>query len=406
MPEVIDTPSSMVPGARSSNPSLTPFRVEVPQGRLDWIANRVAAYPWPEPGAPGWTEGWEYGVSLSELKALCGHWLDRYDWRAWEAKLNAAPQYMAKVPGGDLHCYIEEGSGPAPAPLLLLHGWPGSVFEFLHLIEPLAHPERFGGSVEDAFTVIVPSLPGYGFSACPERPIGPREVARRMDVFMREVLGFDGYLVQGGDWGALIGAWMGYEAPGCRGLHLNLMGWDAPGQTFDSEEEQAYAVHRAATADDGLGYAHEQRTRPQTLSVAMRDSPVGVCAWILEKFHGWSDIREGFDHVYSADQLLTNIMLYLASDSFNSAAWLYKGRDVERFGDAAPPGARIEVPTAVANFPKEFIPWPPRSFVERSVNVVRWTDFEAGGHFPALERPDDLMGDIRAFARRLRGQAG
>jgi len=386
-----------------SNETLEPFRVSVPQARLDWIAARVAAYPWPAADEAGWAQDWEFGVSLLALKDLCGYWLDTYDWRAWEARLNAWPQFMAKVPGGpDIHCYVERGSGPSPVPLLLLHGWPGSVFEFLHLIEPLAHPERFGGRAEDGFTVIVPSLPGYGFSPCPARPIGPRGMARRMTALMR-ALGFDRYLIQGGDWGALVGSWMAYEGGGCDGLHLNLMGWEASGFPFETDDELAYAARRAAIADDGLGYAHQQRTRPQTLSVAMRDSPVGTCAWILEKFHGWSDTRRGFEAVYTHDQLLTNIMIYLVTDSFSSAAWAYKGRELERTGEPPPAGARLTVPTAIANFPREFIPFPPRSYVERLINVVRWTDFAEGGHFPALERPDDLRRDIQAFARQLRG---
>ena len=252
--------------------------------------------------------------------------------------------------------------------------------------------------------MVVPSLPGYGFSPAPARAVGPRQIARWLDQLMVEAFGDAKYLVQGGDWGALIACWLNYDGGGCAGVHINLMGWDASGAEPETDEERAYAARVASIMDDGLGYAHQQRTRPQTLSFAMHDSPVGTAAWILEKFYGWSDRTQGFDKTFTRDQLLTNIMLYVATDSFLGAALLYRGLQLERaVGYGLPAGPhRLQRPVAVANFPEEFLPWPPRSFVERTMNVVRWTDFDRGGHFPALECPTPFRIDLQACVRHFK----
>ena len=379
-----------------------PFRVDVPQAAINAIAEKVHDYDWHEmPNGPGLEESWAYGANLGYMKELCRYWLENYDWRTWEAELNRFPQFTATIDGIDIHFYREDGSGPAPTPLILSHGWPGSVFEFLHIIEKLAHPERFGADAKDAFTVIVPSLPGYGFSGKPKRPIGPRTIARMFDTLMTDVVHLPDYIAQGGDWGSAISGWMGYEGKGCRAVHLNMMGWRTPGDAPQSEEEREHAARAAQLFDAEGAYFREQSTKPQTLSYAMMDSPVGTCAWIVEKFYGWSDIRVGFEDVYSKDQLLTNVMIYLVTRSFNTATWLYRGLFEDQTGAAVPPGARIEKPVAIARFPVDLIPFPPRSQVERNMNVVRWMEFNEGGHFAALERPEELVADIRAFAREL-----
>jgi microsomal epoxide hydrolase len=383
-----------------------PFRIEVPEPTIESIRAKVRAYEWHEmPRGAGLEGTWAYGANLDFMRDLCAYWVDGYDWRKWEAELNRFPQFRAHVEDVHIHFYKEVGSGESPRPLVLSHGWPGSVFEFLHIIEPLAHPERFGGEEKDAFTVIVPSLPGYGFSGKPTRPVSPRTIARLFDALMTDVLGLPGYIAQGGDWGSAISGWLGYDGKGCRAVHLNMMGWLSPGVGPETDEERRHAEAARQLFDAEGAYFREQSTKPQTLSYAMMDSPVGACAWIVEKFYGWSDIRKGFDKVYSKDQLLTNVMIYLVTRSFNTATWLYRGLFEDLSGAPVPPKSRIEKPVGIAKFPIDLIPFPPRSQVERNLNVVRWTEFAEGGHFAALERPTDLIEDIRAFARALPGSA-
>jgi pimeloyl-ACP methyl ester carboxylesterase len=383
-------------------PQTSPFRVAVPDATLEAIRTKVRGYEWHEaPRGAGLEASWAYGANLDFMKSLCAYWADGYDWRKWEAELNRFPQFVARVEELDIHFYREPGSGPSPRPLILSHGWPGSVFEFLHVIDKLAHPERFGGDAKDAFTVVVPSLPGYGWSGKPARPIGPRTVARHFDALMTDVLALPDYIAQGGDWGSAISGWMAYEGKGCRAAHLNMFGWRSPGVHPETPEEKDYAARAMQLFEMEGAYFREHTTKPQTLSYAMMDSPVGACAWIAEKFHGWSDTRKGFETVYSKDQLLTNVMIYLVTRTFNTATWLYRGLAEDLSDTPVPSGARIEKPVGIAAFPIDLIPFPPRSLVQRHVNVTHWTDFAEGGHFAALERPDDLVADIRAFARSL-----
>lgn len=382
--------------------AVRPFKIEVPEATIRAIREKVRNYDWHEmPRGDGLDGTWAYGANLEFMKALCAYWAGHYDWREWEGALNRFPQFKVDVGAHEVHFYKEIGSGAQPKPLILSHGWPGSVFEFLHIIEPLAHPERFGGDEKDAFTVVVPSLPGYGWSGKPSRPIGPRTTAQIFDELMTKALNLPDYIAQGGDWGSSISAWMGYEGKGCRAVHMNMLGWLSPGVHPESEEEKQHAARAAQLFELEGAYFREQTTKPQTLSFGMMDSPVGACAWIVEKFHGWSDTRRGFENVYSKDQLLTNVMVYLVTRTFNTATWMYRGRVEEQAGPPVPKGARIEKPVGIAAFPVDLIPFPPRSQVERSLNVVHWTDFKEGGHFAALERPDDLVADIRAFARKV-----
>jgi pimeloyl-ACP methyl ester carboxylesterase len=377
-----------------------PFRVAVADETLERIRAKVAGYVWHEMPVDG---GWAYGTNLYYMKELCGYWLEKFDWRAQEAALNRFPQFTAAVDGVDIHFIHEKGSGPAPMPLIISHGWPGSVMEVLNIIEPLAHPERFGGSADDAFDVIAPSLPGFGFSGKPARPLGPRRMAGMFANLMSDVLGYDGYLAQGGDWGGAISSWLGFEhAPACRAIHINIMTMrDAGGPR--GPEEEAWAAEFAREQESEDGYRTQQATKPQTLSYAMMDSPVGVAAWIIEKFNSWSDTDgDDIESVYTKDLLLTNIMIYLVTRTFNTASWIYYGRREEGGRVMSPEGKRVEVPTAAALFPAEFLSWPPRSYVERVYNVTRWTEMPRGGHFAALEQPQLLIDDIRDFARTLR----
>ena len=216
------------------------------------------------------------------------------------------------------------------------------MLEFLDIIEPLAHPERFGGDAKDGFTVVVPSLPGYGFSGKPLGPISPRTIARLFNTLMVDVLDLPGYIAQGGDWGSSISGWLGYDGKGCRAVHMNMMGWLSPGVVPETDEERRFAETSRQLFDAEGAYFREQSTKPQTLSYAMMDSPVGACAWIVEKFHGWSDLRRGFENIYTRDQLLTNVMVYLVTRSFNTATWLYRGLFEDFSGAPVPPKSRVE----------------------------------------------------------------
>jgi len=379
--------------------SVQPFQIVIPDETLERIRTKVADYPWQEMPP---LSGWAYGANLDYMKELCAYWLDEFDWRAQEAEINRFSHFTALVEGLDIHFIHEKGSGPTPRPLLISHGWPGSVVEFRNVIEPLAHPERFGGSESDAFDVIAPSLPGFGFSGKPERPMGPRSMARLFAGLMTDVLGYDSYIAQGGDWGGAITSWLGYEhAPACCGIHLNIMTMRHPDGPQGAEEE-AWATRFVKEQELEDGYRTQQATKPQTLSYAMMDSPVGIAAWIIEKMNSWSDTKgDDIESVHTKDELLTNIMVYLVTGTFSTASWIYYGRREEGGRLLSPEGRRVEVPTACALFPAELLSWPPRNYVERVYNVTHWTEMPRGGHFAAMEQPELLINDIRTFARTL-----
>ncbi len=375
------------------------FSIDFQQSELDALRAKVAAFPWHEMPDDG---GWDYGTNLDYMQELAAYWVDEFDWREQEAAINRFPQFKANVDGVDLHFILEIGSGPAPTPLIISHGWPGTVVEFMQIIEPLAHPERFGGKVEDAFTIVAPSLPGFAFSGRPPRPWGPRKMADVFDSLMTGVLGYDSYIAQGGDWGGAIASWLGFEHPACSAIHINILTMRHPDGP-QGEAEQAWAERFAREQESEEGYRTQQATKPQTLSYAMMDSPVGLAAWIIEKFNSWSDTDgDDIESAHSKDDLLTNITIYVLTRSFNSASWIYYGRREEGGRILSPEGKRVEVPTGCALFPKELLAWPPRSYVERIYNVQHWTEMPRGGHFAAMEEPQLLIDDIRAFARSIR----
>ncbi len=384
--------------------SIRPFHVAVADDTLEHIRQRVAGFPWHEMPDDG---GWDYGANLDYMKELCAYWVEEFDWRQQEAALNRFSHFIAPIDGIDIHFIHEKGSradgGPAPMPLIISHGWPGSVVEFMNFIEPLAHPERFGGNIEDAFDVIAPSLPGFGFSGRPPRPWGPRAMARVFNSLMTDALGYDSYLAQGGDWGGAISSWLGFDhAPACQAIHINILTMRTP-DAPQTAEEIAWAERFEREQEMENGYRVLQATRPQSLSYAMMDSPVGIAAWLVEKFNSWSDTEgDDIESAHTKDELLTNIMVYIVTRTFNSASWIYYGRREEGGRVLSPEGKRVEVPTACALFPAELLAWPPRSYVERLYNVQRWTVMPRGGHFAAMEEPDLMLADIRAFARTLR----
>jgi len=379
---------------------IKPFKINISEETLENIYDKVKKYPWHE--MPD-DSGWQYGTNLNYMKEISKYWVSKFDWKKNETEINKFSNFKTKIDNIDLHFIREKGSGKNSMPLLLCHGWPGSFVEFIKIIEKLAHPERFGGKVEDSFDVIVPSLPGFGFSSRPSRPIGPRKMASIFNDLMIKKLGYKKYLSQGGDFGGAISTWLGYDFPNtCKAIHINIMIVRHPdGPQTQEEKNWDEKFEKDQLIENG--YRTQQATKPQTLSYAMMDSPVGVAAWIIEKMNGWSDIKNNdIESIYSKDTLLVNIMIYLITKTFNTASWIYYGRREEGGRFLPKDGHRVEVPTAAALFPKEYLEWPPKSYVERIYNVQRWTKMPRGGHFAALEQPDLLVKDIVLFAKTVR----
>jgi pimeloyl-ACP methyl ester carboxylesterase len=345
------------------------------------------------------------------MREFCDYWVKDFDWRAQEAAINRFPQLMARVGEEDIHLLNERGSGPRDAALVLTHGWPGSILEFLGIIERLAHPERFGGAAADGIDVVVPALPGFGFSGRPAAPIGPRHIAGLWDHLLRKILGYERYIVQGGDWGSMVSAMAGLDhaqakGGGCEAIHLNLYASATAGAP-ESDEERTFLARSEPFVRDGRAYAETHRTRPQTLAYAMAGNPVGAAAWIIDKFHAWSDRRglggpeRDIRDIFGLDTLVGNVMFYVATNSFATATWIYRAAQHEVMR-VLPAGTRIDVATGFASFPFELRPLPPKSLVEKTYRLERFTEFERGGHFAALEVPDLFVGDVAAFIRQVR----
>mgnify|MGYP000944394389 FL=1 len=378
---------------------IKPFKVNISDKELNEIYNKVKNYPWHEMPDDG---GWDYGTNLNYMKEISNYWVNNFDWRKHEAEINKFSNFTSVVDDIKIHFIHEKSSGSNPTPLLLMHGWPGSIFEFLHIIEKLAHPEKFGGKKEDGFDVIVPSLPGFGFSGRPTRPIGPRKMADILNKLIVKNLNYKNYLAQGGDWGATIANWIGYDhSKNCKAIHINCLTMRHPdGAKTNEEKEWQNKFDKDQVMQDG--YRTQQATKPQTLSYGMMDSPVGVAAWIIEKMYFWSDLKDSkIESVYSKDTLLANIMIYIVTKTFNTASWIYYGRR-EEGGRLFPKDfKKIEIPTGIAIFPAEMSSWPPKTYVQRIFNIKQWTEMQSGGHFAAMEQPELLVKDIFKFAKKL-----
>ncbi len=389
---------------------MTPFLIDITDATVTRIHDRVSAFRWETFAEPDDAADWRYGPPRAYMQSLCEHWLTRYDWRARERAMNILPHFTTVLDSQTLHLVLERGSGPSPQPLLLLHGWPYSFHSFSALVERLAHPERFGDHEQDAFTVIVPSLPGYDFSPPPSSPTGPRRIAALLDQMM-ETLGFDRYLVHGGDWGSATACMLGlYHADHVAGLHLTMSSVRHHGapprsnqvSTDAEDEERAFAAREHAIWQGESAYARIQATRPLKLAYAMADSPVGVAAWIAEAFHAWADLRHrSFEDAIPRDALLDEIMLYLVTNAANPASWIYVAEEIENYQSLLE-GRRIEVPTAFAAYPDPVFPVPPLVVLKRAHRVVRHTVMREGGHFPFYEDPAGLLDDLRHFAADLR----
>ena len=382
--------------------SIVPFTIRVENADLADLKARLARARFPDE-IPG-TE-WTYGTSRAYLESLVRYWRDGFDWRAQERALNRFEQFTTTIDGVKLHFIHRRSKERNAMPLLVTHGWPGSIVEFSKVIEPLTDPVRHGGRAEDAFDIVAPSLPGFGFSDKPrEAGFDPTRMAA-IEAALMARLGYVRYGVQGGDWGSIISTRIALDAaPHVAGLHLNMCRSGPPpgGNPNDgltaAESERLKRVE--AWQNDETGYQRIQGTKPQTLGYGLNDSPAGLAAWIVEKFRAWSDCDGDVEKRFTKDELLTNIMFYWAPASVNSSVRLYC--ETMRSGKFPPTGFRVEVPTGCAIFPKEIIR-PPRGWAEKMYNVARWTRFPAGGHFAAMEEPAALVEDIRAFFRPLRG---
>ena len=375
------------------------FKIEISEENLQRIYSKVKNYQWHEMPEDG---GWDYGTNLDYMKNFSKYWVEEYDWKKTEDTINKFKNFKSHIAGIDIHFIHEKGSGSNPKPLLLSHGWPGSIIEFLNIIDKLAHPEKFGGKEEDAFDVVVPSLPGFGFSGKPSKPLGPRKIAAIFNTLMTNELGYKKYIAQGGDFGGTISTWLAYDFPkNLLGIHINILITRHPdGPKTLEEKEWQDRFRKEQKIEDG--YRTQQATKPQTLSYAMMDSPVGIAAWIIEKMRGWSDIKDGdIESVYSKDILISNIMIYLVTKTFNTATWIYYGRREEGGRSLPKEHLPLKIPTAVALFPKEYLEWAPRSYVKRIYNIKQWTEMPKGGHFAALEQPELLVEDIKKFSKNL-----
>jgi microsomal epoxide hydrolase len=381
--------------------NLTPFSLRVGDDVLADLKARLTRVRWPDEVPDN---HWKYGTDLPYLKALVEYWRDGYDWRKHEARLNTFKQYKVKLAGIDVHFIREEGKGPKPMPLLISHGWPGSVHEFHKIIPMLTDPVRFGGDPADAFTVIAPSLPGYTFSFTPNQPrFSIEQIAEVFAELMTDVLGFRRFAAQGGDWGGFVTSRLGYAHPErLAGIHINLLSLrrDTALPENPTEEEKRYFEERAHWMKEEVGYTWIQGTKPQTLAYGLTDSPVGLAAWVVEKFHTWSDHRGDLDSYIGRDDMLTNIMLYWVTGAIGSSFWPYYARMHGPW--PIPDGARIGVPMGYAEFPKEILR-PPRSLAQKMYSDIRrWSRMPKGGHFAALEQPELLAHEIREFFRPLR----
>jgi microsomal epoxide hydrolase len=382
--------------------AIVPFRVNVSDEVIADLKARLASTRFPDqlPGA-----GWDYGADIAYVEELCAYWRDRFDWRAAEARFNAFPQFMTEIAGEQLHFYHVRSPEPDALPLIITHGWPGSLAEFLDVLGPLSDPRKHGGDPRDAFHVVAPSIPGYGFSG-PTRQRGfSSRNAAEINVRLMELLGYDRYVAQGGDWGSQISSIMTETHPErLIALHINMIsgGPADPADPFAgfSQEDHDYIAWKRVYDANESGYQLIQGTKPQTLAYGLTDSPAGLAAWIVEKFKTWSDCGDDIERSYSKDQLLENIMLYWVTGTINSSMRMYyESIGPGRMGQAL---KRIETPTGHARFPAE-IRRTPRAWAEPHYNIVRWTEMPRGGHFAAFEAPELFVGELREFVRPFRG---
>ena len=379
-----------------------PFTIAIEDGVLEDLQKRLADTRWPDE-IPN--TGWDYGSNLGYLKELVEYWRTKFDWRAQEAKLNAFNHFKSKVDGLDIHFIHEKGKGPNPIPLIITHGWPSCFFEMTKIIPLLADPASHGGDAADSFDVVAPSLPGFGFSDhAQERGMEVQRVAGMWNKLMTQNLGYPKFAAQGGDIGSGVTARLGFaHSDTLFGIHLTSITrptpYMGPGSKPVTDAEQALITQRDKWFADEGGYNHIQGTKPQTLAYGLNDSPVGLAAWIVEKYRTWSDCGGDVEKSYTKDELLTIVTIYWVTQTISSSTRMYFENQKNLW--TMEKDQKVPAPAGMAMFPQE-ISKPPREWGERSYDVRRWTELTSGGHFAALEEPQQLAEEVRSFFRDFR----
>ena len=374
---------------------ITPFTINIPEEQITDLRNRINNTRWAEEEC---VNDWSQGIPLTYVREVADYWANQYDWRKSEQYLNTFDHYQTNINDLDIHFIHQKSPHPNAYPLVITHGWPGSIIEFHKVIQPLVNPTKHGGKAEDAFHVICPSLPGYGFSGKPTvSGWGVEKIAQTWDQLMIR-LGYGNYGAQGGDWGAAVTTQIGRNVGHCDGIHINMpIGRPTPESLQDPTDEEKSALEGLTYYQEwDSGYSKQQSTRPQTLGYGLVDSPVGQMAWIIEKFWSWMDCDGHPENTLTRDELLDNVMLYWLTASGASSARLYW----ESFGSFGG-GDKVEIPTGVASFPKEIIR-SPRRWCEQSYNITHWTTMPKGGHFGAFEQPELFVNDLRTFFKTIR----
>ena len=379
--------------------SIQPFSLDIPAADIADLKNRLAGARWPEAET---VEDWSQGLPLVYHREFCHYWGNEYDWYQTQERLNHHDQFITDIDGLDIHFLHIRSSHENAMPLIITHGWPGSIIEFHKILEPLTEPTRHGGSAEDAFHLVCPSLPGYGFSGKPKTTgWGVEKIAAAWDTLMLRI-GYDSYVAQGGDWGSAVTTTIGMQDKGhCVGIHVNMpnAGATRAARENPDDADKAALAGAAFYQQWDSGYSKQQSTRPQTLGYGLADSPVGQSAWILEKFYQWTDCKGHPENVLTRDEIIDNIMFYWLTNSSASSARLYW----ESFGTAFS-GAdnTVKLPTGISSYPKEIIRTP-RSWAEqRYTNIQYWNDLDRGGHFAAFEQPELFVQEMRNWLKTVR----
>jgi len=373
------------------------FKVDIKQSQVNDLKQRLNQTRWPDQIG----DAWQYGTDLPYIKELCTYWKDEFDWYRQQDIINQFDHYQTDIDGINLHFIYQKAANGKGIPLLLSHGWPGSVWEFYKLIPMLTDPESCGIDSPYSYDVICPSLPGYGFSSAPTQPGYDAEKMASIFNQLMGKLGYNTYLAQGGDWGAIITSWLGAMYPdNVKGIHLNMLvarpPKDDPMKGVTSEEMPG-VLHSKQFQETGTAYQKIQGSKPQTLGYGLNDSPAGLAAWIVEKFHAWTDCKGDLEQALSRDEILTDISIYWFTQSITSSMRLYYEVFNQPKGGIA---TQVEVPTGYAQFPQEIMQ-PPRVWADHSYNIQQWTPMKQGGHFAALEQPELLAEDVRKFTAKI-----